>query len=140
MVGGLFLYQAHAQSLANFSIATTANTSSRVVYLSPQGKESAAAAAVPIMGEMHIANNGLVLLRGAEVISLANDTMQVKMTWNSAQFTWTVRTNANTKFFTSTGKKEPSPDIQVGDSITVTGMLAASSAQPTLDAEYIDIK
>src|ERR1700721_1056186 len=73
--------------------------------------------------EMHIANNGLVLLRGAQVTSVSGDTIQVEMIWNSVQFTWTVQTDSNTQFFAPTGERETSSSVQTGSVITVTGML-----------------
>lgn len=138
----LFLYQVHAQPAAALAVGEVVSGASGMAYLSTQegaGLAAVSAATItPPMLEMHIANNGAVLLRGAQVISTSGGTIEVGMRWNSVQFTWAVRTNSNAFFFNSKGEKEISPTIPVGDVVTVTGMLIANGPQPTINAEYID--
>ncbi len=133
----LFLYQIHAQPLGQNAAARTA---AGKVYLSPQAAASAAAASAstaPAMLEAHIANNGLVLLRGARVVSISGTVINVEMAWGPAQFAWTVQTTSNTKFFAPTGEKETLADIQPGTVVTVTGMLAGSRGEPTISAQFV---
>jgi hypothetical protein len=137
-----FLYQAHVQPTTAFALGEVMSVSSGTTNLSAHGGAQTAAgsaATVSPLPEMHIANNGLVLLRGAHVISVSGGTIQVGMSWNSVQFTWVAQTNSSTLFFTAAGERETSPDIQIGDTVTVTGTLVAAGSQPTIDAEYIDV-
>lgn len=132
---GLFLYQAHAQS-----VPSPSNMDSGTVYLSAQAAAEASSTPVSTVApmlEIHIANNGLVLLRGARVISISGSSIRVDMKWGSADFTWVIQTNSNTKFITSTGEKETLAKISVGDIVTVTGMLIGGGTESTIDAEFV---
>src|SRR3989344_3016317 len=108
---GLFFYQARAQFAAPSSLGgAVMNPSSGKVYLNAQ----VAAAATAMTGaqraptlELHIANNGLVLLEGARVVSLSGGRIRVEMAWGAASFTWVTNTNSNTKYFSSNGEKTP---------------------------------
>ena len=138
-LAGLFLYQAHAQALPLEYKTNAGGASTSTVYLSDAGR--AAAAAPPAnkapMLEMHIANNGLVLLRGARVVSISGDNIRVKMAFRGADFSWVLRTNYNTRFITRAGEKGTLGDVQAGDVVTVSGMLAAGGAEPTVSAQYV---
>jgi hypothetical protein len=90
MISSIFLYEFHALPAAAFTLGNVVNSSPGTADLSAQGGAYAAASAsttVVTLPEMHIANNGLVLLRGAQVTSVSGDTIQVEMIWNSVQFT-----------------------------------------------------
>lgn len=89
------------------------------------------------MLEVHIANNGLMLLRGARVLSISGSTIHVGMSWGSSDFTWAVETNYNTTFLTSKGEKEALGNVGVGDTVTVTGQLSGSGTEPTIDADVV---
>lgn len=103
------------------------------------------AAGVPTFLEMHIANNGLVLLRSARVVATNGATLTVSTTWGSTDFTWTVRTdsskyetrNFGTRFYNYDGKATSVNGIRVGDLITVTGMLDPEAKDPTLEADSV---
>lgn len=143
LFAGLLLYQVNAQSLPRGDDAGAAGgASSGTVYLSTSGQadaeaETTSAQKAP-MREVHIANNGLVLLRGATVISNSRGTIRVGMAWGPADFTWTIETeNLNTEFLTSKGVKATIGDIKAGDTITVTGMLKSSGTEPVVTADYI---
>ncbi len=87
--------------------------------------------------EMHVANDGLVFLRGVRVVSISGNDIHVAMSYQTATFLWLIRVDASTKFFTSQGEKGTSADMQIGQQITVTGMLAGGGAEPTIDAQFI---
>ncbi|MDO8481678.1 MAG: hypothetical protein Q7S75_01175 [bacterium] len=128
VLAGMFVIQGHAQPLAN-----------RTTSASPQSSENKATSAtqkVPML-EVHIANNGLVLLRGARVISVSGNTIHLGMTWGSSDVTWAALTHYNTKFLTSDGQKETMADISVGDIVTVTGTLSASGVEPIVNADFV---
>ena len=92
------------------------------------------------MREIHIANNGLMLLRGATVVSNSFGVIRVSMKWGFADFTWQIHTAPGTKFFTSKGEKETVEDIAAGDTVTVTGMLTGNGEEPTIVAEFVSEK
>ncbi len=138
-LAGLFLYTANAQSfIRENSLSAAGSVSSGTVYLSASGQPAAVTSTkkAPML-EVHIANNGLMLLRGATVISNSRGTIRVGMVWGSADFTWTVTTDFGTKYLTSKGEKETLEDIKVGDIVTITGMLIESGAEPTINAEHV---
>ena len=93
--------------------------------------------------EMHIANNGLILLRSARVEEIQGTTITVSTAWGSAQFKWIIRTNASyseshqfgTKFRDRDGNKSSLGDVSIGNSVTITGMLDPAAQEPTVDAD-----
>lgn len=142
LFSSVFLYQAYAQLLTDHFGSPSDGVTSRngAVYLSAHAAEAASLSAVPakpVMLEVHIANNGLVLLRGARVISISYSTIRVGMAWGASSFTWRLDTDSNTRFLTPRGEKATFADIQVGDTLTVTGLLTKSGTEPTIDAETV---
>lgn len=141
VVAGLFLYQVQAQVMAPLSARNNITSSpTGKVYLSAQVAAAGAAAApapkTPTI-EVNIANNGLVLLRGARVTDITGTVIQVDMKWGANDFAWTVNTRSNTKFINSKGENQTLNDIQVGDYVIVTGMLARGADQPTIEADFV---
>ena len=137
IVLAFLVYLSTAQALSTRAVSASPQVSSDKVYL---GVPTAAAPVVSEeapMREVHIANSGLTLLRGATVISISRDSIRVALAWGSANFTWTVETGYNTKFLTSKGAKETIEDIRVGDVITVTGTLKSSGAEPVVEADFV---
>ncbi len=90
----------------------------------------------PIL-EIHIADNGLVLLRGVRVTSVTPDTLSVTSAWDWTYFTWKIQTKLFTQFLASSGDKITSGDIHAGDVITITGMLVAGGTGPAVDATFV---
>ena len=95
--------------------------------------------------EMHIANNGLVLLRSAKVVSVSGTTLVVNTAWGSADFKWTVRINAKsfesrdfgTRMLDRDGKKTSLRSVQPGMLVTITGALDSTAQDPTIDADSV---
>jgi hypothetical protein len=95
--------------------------------------------------ELHIANNGLILLRGAHIVSVSGTTLTVSMEWGSAKYSWVVRTNASssgyhnygTRFLDHNGNPITLSQVESGGYVTVTGMLDSSANTPTLDADSV---
>ena len=95
--------------------------------------------------EVHIANNGLVLLRAAKVVSVNGSTLTLSTAWGSSNFIWTVRTtvsssgkhNYGTQFLDLNGNAEAPGTIAAGDLVTVTGPLDTNAKGPTLDADTV---
>ena len=95
--------------------------------------------------EIHIANNGLILLRSARVVSISGSTLTVSTAWGSSDFTWTVQTNATrfetrdfgTRFLNRDGKKSSLANIQEGDLVTITGALDPAAQEPVIKADSV---
>lgn len=125
----------------------------------PQGTlkdRPAVAAAAPIVEaasggkpslEVHIANNGLVFLRAAKVVSIDGTTLTVSTAWGSSNFVWTVRTSASsygtrsfgTRFIDLSGNPVAIDSIRTGDLVTATGMLDSNAKEPALSADMVRI-
>lgn len=110
---------------------------------------TAPAAVAQILGtlEVHIANNGLVLLRSASVIKIEGKTLTLSTAWGRTNILWTVRTDASdfeghhygTKILDRTGKTGVFDDIHVGGQVTITGMLDQNAADPTITAATVRV-
>ena len=136
VAGGLLLFRGYsplAQALSNSSGPVTSANS---VYLSAAAASSSTPVADPVR-EVHIANNGLTLLRGARVLSVSGSTVVVGMTWGASEFTWTVETSYSTKFFNAQGEKALRANVQVGDSVTVTGKSSQGGVKPFVSADIV---
>lgn len=136
---GVFQIQTRSQSIAVPRLPSSRPQSLAPVYSLAAGKvipEERPAGKPPIR-EVHIANTGLMLLRGATVLSNTGSEIRVGMEWGSADFAWTLKVDSNTKYLTAKGVPQTSKDVVVGDFVTVTGMLITSGAEPRIDAEYV---
>jgi len=95
--------------------------------------------------EIHISNNGLILLRSARVVSISGSTLTVSTAWGSSDFIWTVQTNATrfetrdfgTRFLSRDGKKSSLANIQEGDKVTITGALDPAAQEPVIKADSV---
>jgi hypothetical protein len=141
-VGSLFLYQVHAQPLvAVGEVMGISPPQAPQALQAAGGGPSAFAATTGLMQaaptlEMHVANNGLVLLRGARVVAVEGNTIRVTMDFSAAPFNWAVQTDSNTKFVTLAGGNGSLGDIRAGAIVTVTGTLA-SGAGSSVYAQYV---
>ena len=88
--------------------------------------------------EMHIANNGLALLRGARVDSIEGDTLRIAERWGSQNFTWTVQNSGTTKLFAANGEKLQR-ELLVGEYLTVSGTLDVDAQEPMIIAQFIRV-
>ncbi len=135
---GVFLYTtsvgAFTEQRQGISVSETSHPT---VYLSGQAAASATAANSAPMREMHIANNGLILLRGAQIVGENGREMKVRLSWGSSDFTWKLETDTNTKFFDTQGQPLTAGDFRVGDFVTVSGALVASGSEPTIQAQFV---
>lgn len=122
--------------------ADAANTSpANTVYLSPEASSSAPVTVKPSpLAEIHIANNGLTLVRGARIIAISGNTLRVSADLPVMHILWDVRVIGGTKLFGPTGEKQGLSDMQVGDIITVTGALSGNTNDPAIDAQFVTVQ
>ncbi|MGC9602204.1 MAG: hypothetical protein ABSE76_00455 [Minisyncoccia bacterium] len=106
----------------------------------------AVATGVPLFpSEMHIANNGLTLLRSARVVAVNGTTITVSAAWGSTDFRWIVLTDASsyethnfgTRFLNRDGQEISPQNVLIGDYVTITGMLDTVAQEPTLNADSV---
>jgi hypothetical protein len=98
---------------------------------------SLATSTIPTMLEVHIANNGLVFVRGAQVTSISDGVIRTSMFWGSTDFVWVVKTSGVTKFINQQGQKQNISDVKVGDIVTITGKLASDNDKFIINAEFV---
>jgi len=77
--------------------------------------------------EVHINDNGSVLVRGAKVTAVSSTTISAISEWNGASLNWTVNTDANTKFITLRDGQSGLGQVKVGDFLSFSGNLMAGS-------------
>src|SRR3989344_2727807 len=134
---GVLLFQAGAQlARALNSNPSSAAPENNTVYLAPQNGVASSTEKLAIQ-EVHIANNGLTLLRNARVLSVSGSMIRVRMTWGAADFTWIIQTSYSTKFMSAEGEKVSASDIRIGDTVTVTGKIAQNGKEPTVNADIV---
>lgn len=139
---------AFVSSLRPFSKKFVANSTASASASGPLsgGSISALGAVASSTGkspmlELNIADNGLVFMRNAKVVSISDDKkIHVVIGWSDINFSWAVETNVLTKFLDAKGQKADSTTIHVGDTVTVTGEISGSSgSEPLITAEFIRI-
>ncbi len=141
LFASLFLLRVHAQlAPVAFNASSGSDVPSHTVFLSAAGAAAAEkdthSISAPLQ-ELHIAANGLVLLRGATVVSVSNHTIRASLTWGPDDFVWLVQTDYSTKFIDPKGERGSLSDIRPGASITVTGMLTGGGTEPTINANFV---
>lgn len=139
VLASLFFNAVSAQALSPVHRAKGAGTASNKVYLSAAAAAAASSStsADTTTREIHIANNGLVLLRGALVTSVSGASIRVKIPFGGKDFTWALQANSATQFITRAGEEEGLADIQVGDIITASGKLAGGGKEPVIIVQFV---
>mgnify|MGYP001567410062 CR=1 FL=1 len=88
--------------------------------------------------EVHITSNGKTLVRGAKVTAVTGSTITATSGWDSATLTWTITTDASTRFVGRHGGTSPLSEISVGDVISFQGALVTTVASPfTVKADTV---
>ena len=78
--------------------------------------------------EVHINDNGSVLVRGAKVTAVSGTTITAITEWNGASMSWNINTDATTKFIELKNGQSSVSDVKVGDFVSFSGNLMAGSA------------
>ena len=88
--------------------------------------------------EVHIGDDGNVLVRGAKVTAINGSAITATTAWGSASLTWTVNTNASTNLVRRFGGDFTSlSEIATGDLISFTGPLNTTAGQLTVTAKTL---
>ncbi len=136
VLSAALLYQVQTPIARALGYGATVSASPNTVYLSGNAAAASTTTETPIR-EVHIANNGLVLLRGAHVLSVSGSVIRVGMMWGSSEFKWIVQTDYSTKFLNTGGEKVSETDIHIGDIVTVTGTILRNGSEPVVDADVV---
>jgi hypothetical protein len=150
-----FLFKFALTSILFFSIGATAFTF-KYLYISGYNvKDNKVSAStkedvyIPAKGneilETHIANNGMVFLKGARVISVDGKIIKVASSWGKMNFIWTIKTNGEsvggrdfgTQFYNDRGEKIKVTDIRVGQFLQINGDIDTKSDNPTIVADVV---
>ncbi len=89
--------------------------------------------------EMHIANNGLIFLKGARIQSISSNLLTVDMTWDATQFHWNVLVTPSTVFMKQDGEIMSLENLREGDTIMINGSIAGGISSWTIDAQTIRV-
>ena len=85
--------------------------------------------------EIHISNDGTVLVRGATVTAVSGNTVTATTAWGSANVTWTLKTD-NAEFLRMKGSGERS-DVVSGHMISFAGTLDQATGAFTVNAQVV---
>ncbi len=77
--------------------------------------------------EVHIYDNGSVLVRGAKVAAVSGSTITAVTEWNGASVSWNINTDTSTKFIELKNGQSSVSDVKVGDLVSFNGNLMAGS-------------
>lgn len=87
--------------------------------------------------EVHIADDGTVLVRGATVSSISGGTIVANLNWGSTGMSWTLKSSSSTEFIRSNGGTTTLADLAVGHLISFAGTLDTSSSAFTVNAQVV---
>jgi hypothetical protein len=87
--------------------------------------------------EVHINDNGKVLVRGAEITAISGTTITAKNMFGSYAMIWTVRTDTDTKFVRKHGGASVVSELSVGDFMSFSGAFDTTATTPTVNASLI---
>lgn len=87
--------------------------------------------------EVHIYDNGRMVLHGAQVVQVAGTTFYARSTWGSSSMRWVVRTDDTTRVIRRFGTETTIAEIKVGDILSIEGDFMASSDSLSVVAKKI---
>lgn len=114
------------------------DSGSNVVFLTPEGVQTGVPRRLQ-PSKLTVANNGSVYMGGARVVSIQNGTLEVQVSWQSANLRWDIDT-ADAKYLDASGEPMKPDALNVGDLVSITGALSGSLSAPTVEASYIRIE
>lgn len=127
--GGLGLFAVAA--VASAQVASTTPTGV------PPPSTVSSPAAVGSTLEMHINNDGSVLVRGAKITSINGTTVHATQTWGSYSVNWVVQTSPSTQLLRRYGGASSLSEFVVGDYISFSGTIDPSQSQGTVIAKVV---
>ncbi len=86
---------------------------------------------------VQISHNGKTLVRGAEVSAIAGSVITALTKWGSSTLVWTINTSGSTQFVQTGSKNGTIANIAVGDVLSFSGVLNASSTGLVVTADTV---
>ena len=80
--------------------------------------------------EVHLTDNGKVIVRGAKITAINGTSLTATTTWGSVVMSWTVNTDNSTNFVRRFGGSSGVSEMAVGDIISFKGNLVSGTASP----------
>lgn len=88
--------------------------------------------------EVHIQDNGKVLVRGAKVTAISGNTISAVTAWGSVILNWNINVDSNTELVRRFGGISSVSEISVGDFISFNGILLTTASSPfTVQAKVL---
>ena len=87
--------------------------------------------------EVHINDDGKVLVRGAKVTAINGNAISATTSWGNALLTWTVNVDGNTEFIPRSGGAVNLGEVAVGDTVSFQGQLATASGGLVVNAKVV---
>ena len=82
--------------------------------------------------EVHISDNGKILVRGAKVTGVTANTVNASTSWGSINLNWTVNVMSSSQMIKKSGANISASLISVGDVISFQGNLVTTSPSPMI--------
>lgn len=89
--------------------------------------------------KLTVANNGSVYMGDARVVGIKNSTLEVQVSWQSANLRWNIEA-ADAQYLDASGEPMQPGLLRVGDLVSITGGLSSSLSTPTVEARYIRLE
>ncbi len=87
--------------------------------------------------EVHINDNGTVLVRGAKVTAVSGNTLNANTAWGAASLSWTVNTDNGTKFVRKSNGASSIGEVSVGDLVSFQGNLVTTGSGLVVNAKTV---
>jgi len=87
--------------------------------------------------EVHIANNGSVIVRGAKVTSVSGSSIMATTQFGSTAISWTANVSGTTSYLRRYGGASSLSEIQAGDYVSFSGMLDMTASQLTVNVTSV---
>ncbi len=87
--------------------------------------------------EVSITDAGKVLVRGAEVTAVSENSISARTEWGASALNWTVETDGDTSFLGRDGSGLDENDIAIGDTVSFSGSLDTNGSTFTVDADAV---
>ena len=87
--------------------------------------------------EVHIADDGKVVVRGAKVTAISGNTISASTVWGLTTLSWTITSDAFTHFLRHSGGQSALSEISVGDFVSFQGQMITTGANLSVTATVI---
>ena len=124
--------------LGTIAVVALVGSTGLVAFAEDRGSEQRdAARAAGSTLEIHVSDNGKVLVRGAKVTAISGQVLTATTAWGSASVTWTVNTDSSTHIIRRFGDRSNLSEISIGDYVSFQGMVVTIASAFTVHADIL---